>query len=162
MTMRTLPALAVLFASTALAAPPNILLLVAEDLSPRIGAFGDDVAHTPHIDALAARGVRFSRAFTAAGVCAPSRAALIMGRHQMSFGAQHMRTTTGPLGAYLALPPEDAKAFPENLRRAGYFTFTDSKLDYQFSGVRAGSGPFTIWSREGPEAHWRQRESTLR
>ena len=69
-----------------------------------------------------------------------------------------MRTSTSPLGKYLALPPEHVKAFPELLRREGYFTFTDSKLDYQFSGIRAGSGPFTIWDSEGAsDTGWRDR-----
>ena len=66
---------------------PNILLLMAEDLSPRIGAFGDAVAITPNIDQLANDGVRYTNVFTTAGVCAPSRAAIIMGMHQQSFGA---------------------------------------------------------------------------
>ena len=47
---------------------PNLLLLVAEDLSPRIHAFGDPLAETPAIDRLAAEGVRFTNAFTTAGV----------------------------------------------------------------------------------------------
>lgn len=149
----------VLTGTPALAADqPNILLLVAEDLSPRVGPYGDAVARTPHLDALAGRAVRFNAAFTTAGVCAPSRAALIMGQHQISFAGQHMRTTTGPLGPYLARPEAGLKAFPELLRTAGYFTFTDQKLDYQFSGVTAGSGPFTIWDAEGVDAHWRQRD----
>ena len=142
----------------AVAAPPNILLLVAEDLSPRIGAYGDVVARTPNLDALAERGVRYTRVFTTAGVCAPSRAALIMGQHQISFAAQHMRTTTGPLGEYYARPDPGLKAFPELLRREGYYTFTDSKLDYQFSGIRAGTGPFSIWDAQGVDTHWRDRE----
>lgn len=137
---------------------PNILLLVAEDLSPRIGAYGDAVAATPHLDALASASVRFSQTFTTAGVCAPSRAALVMGQHQNSFAAGGMRTSTGPLGPYLALPPEDLKAFPELLRRAGYYTFTDQKLDYQFSGIRAGSGPFSIWTAEGADTGWWHRD----
>lgn len=124
---------------------PNILLLVAEDLSSRIGTFGDSIAQTPHIDALAKRGVRFTNAFTTAGVCAPSRAATIMGMHQISFGAQHMRTSRED---YLALPPVDAKALPELLRRLGYYTLTDGKLDYQFSGTMSG-GPFTMWDLQG-------------
>jgi N-sulfoglucosamine sulfohydrolase len=138
-------------------AAPNILMLVAEDLSPRIGAYGDSVAQTPTLDALAQQSVRYTNAYTTAGVCAPSRAALLMGQHQISFSGMHMRTSTGPLGEYLARPPSALKAFPEMLRRAGYFTFTDSKLDYQFSGVRAGSGPFSIWDAQGAAAHWRQR-----
>lgn len=137
---------------------PNILLLVAEDMSSRVGAFGDPVALTPNLDALAREGLRLSQAFTTAGVCAPSRAALITGVHQISMGAQHMRTGTRPAGAYKAVPPPEVKAFPELLRAAGYFTFTDSKLDYQFSGPNVGSGPFTIWSAEGRNAGWDERE----
>ncbi len=137
---------------------PNILLLVAEDLSPRIGAYGDDIARTPHLDKLAASGIRFTLAFTTAGVCAPSRAALITGQHQISFGGQHMRTSTSPLGMYLAQPDQQVRAFPEILRAHGYYTFTDRKLDYQFSGIRAGSGPFTLWDEEDAEdTAWRNR-----
>lgn len=136
---------------------PNILLLVAEDLSPRIGAFGDEVAQTPSIDELAQRGVRYTQTFTTSGVCAPSRAALITGVHQGSIGAQHMRTSSRPVGSYKSVPPAEVKAFPELLRAAGYYTFTDLKLDYQFSGTRAGSGPFTIWNDEGAKSSWKGR-----
>ena len=129
--------------------PPNLLLLVAEDLSSRIGAFGDPVAVTPNLDALAAEGVRYPNTFTSAGVCAPSRAALITGVHQISIGGQHMRTLSRPEGRYTAVPPPDVKAFPELLRAAGYFTFVTEKLDYQFSDSPfPGSGPFTIWDEE--------------
>jgi arylsulfatase A-like enzyme len=129
---------------------PNILVLMAEDLSARAGAFGDPVARTPHLDRLAAAGTRFPNTFTAAGVCAPSRAAFITGVHQISLGAMHMRTSTSPVARYMAVPPPEVKAFPELLRQAGYLTFTDRKLDYQFSGVYAGSGPETIWDHEEP------------
>ena len=128
---------------------PNVLVLMAEDLSARVGAFGDPVARTPNLDRLASEGVRFPNTFTAAGVCAPSRAAFITGMHQISLGAQHMRASTSPIANYLAVPPPEVKAFPELLRRAGYYTFTDRKLDYQFSGIQAGSGPTTIWDSEG-------------
>ena len=137
---------------------PNILLLVAEDLSSRIEPYGDDLAKTPNLTKLGSKSIRYTSTFTTAGVCAPSRASLITGQHQISFGAQHMRTSTSPLGKYLALPPDQVKAFPELLRREGYFTFTDSKLDYQFSGIRSGSGPFTIWDSEGSsDTGWRDR-----
>ncbi|MGH0036382.1 MAG: sulfatase family protein [Myxococcota bacterium] len=138
-------------------APLNLLLLVAEDMSARVGAFGDPVAATPNLDRLAREGTRFTRVFTAAPVCAPSRAALVTGLHPISIGAQHMRTSSRPAGGYAAVPPPEVKAFPELLRRAGWFTFTDAKLDYQFSGVWSGTGPSTIWSREGASASWRER-----
>ncbi|MDP6075952.1 MAG: sulfatase [Myxococcota bacterium] len=136
---------------------PNLLLLVAEDLGPRIGAFGDGVADTPNLDRLAAEGVRYTRVFTTSGVCAPSRAALLTGIHQIALGAQHMRTSSRPAGAYRAVPPPEIKAFPELLRAAGYYTFTDYKLDYQFSGPLKGSGPFTIWDSEEFAPDWRER-----
>jgi len=136
---------------------PNILLLMAEDMSPRVGAFGDAVAVTPNLDRLASEGVRFSNVFTAAGVCAPSRAAQITGMHPASIGAQHMRTSTRPAGGYKAVPPPVVKAYPELLRTAGYFTFTDHKLDYQFSWHNAGTGPHTIWDREDSKELWAER-----
>lgn len=127
---------------------PNILLLMAEDLSPRIGAFGDKVAVTPNIDKLAQQGVRYTNAFTAAGVCAPSRASIITGMHQESIGAQHMRASNYKQGKYYTVPPKDMKAFPELLRAQGYFTYNSTKLDYQFSSVFPGSGPFTMWDSD--------------
>lgn len=137
---------------------PNLLLLVAEDLGPRVGAFGDAVARTPNLDRLAADGVRYPNAFATAGVCAPSRAALITGVHQIAIGAQHMRASSRPAGGYASVPPPDVKAFPELLRAAGYYTFVTEKLDYQFSGPRTGSGPFTIWDAEDDPALWRGRD----
>ena len=135
-----------------------ILLLIAEDLGPRIGSYGDPHAVTPNLDKLAQHSTRFTHVYTTAGVCAPSRAALITGQHQISFGAQHMRTSTAPLGSYLAQPPAQLRALPELLRQLGYYTYTDRKLDYQFSGIRAGSGPFTLWDQDGQRAEdWRKR-----
>jgi len=136
---------------------PNILLLVAEDMSARVGAFGDTVAVTPSIDQLAEEGVRFPNAFTAAGVCAPNRAALILGMYQTSVGAHNMRTSSYDGSAYLTVPPADVKAFPELLRQAGYYTFASNKLDYQFSKAPAGTGPASIWDYEGGEPGWQRR-----
>lgn len=134
---------------------PNILWISTEDMSPRLGAYGDRIARTPTLDRLAAESLRFTRAFTTAPVCAPSRAAIITGMYQTSIGAQHMRTTEDRVpelpGPYLAVPPFYVKAFPEYLRAAGYFTSNRAKTDYQF-GV-----PFTIWDDLGNTAHWRNR-----
>jgi N-sulfoglucosamine sulfohydrolase len=136
---------------------PNILFIVAEDLSPRLGCYGDAVARTPRLDALAQESVRYTNAFTTAPVCAPSRAAMITGLHQASIGAQHMRTMGAsglPGGAgfeYQAVPPEHVKAFPELLRKEGYFTCNAFKTDYQFGA------PFSIWDFEAPEMfNWRK------
>ncbi|MFT6309737.1 MAG: arylsulfatase A-like enzyme [Porticoccus sp.] len=152
--------LALTFSATAVSQnKPNILILMAEDMSSRVGAFGDSVAITPNLDALAKQGVRYDNVFTTAGVCAPSRAAHILGMHQITTATQHMRTTSRPDGGYFSTPPKGVKGYPELLRGAGYYTFTDEKLDYQFSGVRANSGPFSIWNDEGTTTwHGRKKD----
>ena len=123
---------------------PNIVLVMAEDVGLRMGAYGDAVAETPNLDRLARAGARYPRAFTTSGVCAPSRAAIITGIHQNDWGAGHMRAAAG---GYAASPPPHVKAFPELLRAAGYYTLNDGKTDYQM-GLRLGGaygGPETLW-----------------
>ncbi len=128
-----------------------------DDMSPRVGAFGDKLAHTPNLDALAREAIRYPNTFTTAPVCAPSRAALFSGRYQQTIGAQHMRTrgaaglpAGGPID-YDAVPPPAVKWLPELLRRAGYFTINVGKTDYQIGE------PFTIWDVNAPNADWRKR-----
>ena len=140
----------------AVAAPrPNIVWISNEDMSPHLGVYGDPIARTPTLDRLATQSIRFTRAFTTAPVCAPSRAAIITGMYQTAIGAQHMRTTEDTVpelpGPYLAVPPFYVKAFPEYLRAAGYYTSNRAKTDYQFGT------PFTIWDDLGAQAHWRSR-----
>ncbi len=134
---------------------PNIVWISNEDMSPHLGVYGDAVARTPVLDQFARESIRYTRAFTTAPVCAPSRAAIITGMYQTAIGAQHMRTTEDRVpelpGPYLAVPPHYVKAFPEYLRAAGYFTSNRAKTDYQFGE------PFTIWDDLGPNAHWRNR-----
>src|SRR5690606_10052899 len=72
---------------------PNILWLVSEDNSRfTIGAYGDPLARTPHLDRLAAGGIVFENAYAAAPVCAPSRASIITGMYATALGTQPMRS----------------------------------------------------------------------
>jgi N-sulfoglucosamine sulfohydrolase len=139
---------------------PNIVWISNEDMSPRLGVYGDRLARTPVLDRLARESIRYTNAFTTAPVCAPSRAAIITGMYQTTLGAQHMRTTEDRVpelpGPYLAVPPFFVKAFPEYLRAAGYYTTNRAKTDYQF-GL-----PFTIWDEVGQKAHWRNRPDRAR
>lgn len=130
---------------------PNIVWIVADDMNTELGAYGDPVARTPHLDALATQGTRFTRAFATSPTCAPSRAALITGMFPTSIGAHHMRSLDG---GYQPVPPPDVKAFTELLRAAGYYTSNQGKLDYQFSGIFSG-GPRTLWDQ--PQGDWRGR-----
>ena len=148
----------------------NILWLTCEDLSPRLGCYGDDTVATPNIDRLAREGVRYTKAFATTGVCGPSRHALITGMYPTSTYALHMRNhaRTSALGEigdpatrefaetrplYEAVPPPEVHCLTELLRQAGYFCSNNSKQDYQFRA------PVTAWDESSKRAHWRRRES---
>jgi N-sulfoglucosamine sulfohydrolase len=133
---------------------PNILCITCEDISPRLGSYGDTVALTPVLDRLAREGVRFTRMFSISGVCAPSRAALITGMYPSGIGANHMRTShegVPGIQPYEVVPPPYVRPYTESLRAAGYYTTNNSKTDYQFKP------PITAWDENGREAHWKNR-----
>ncbi|MFL2874753.1 MAG: sulfatase-like hydrolase/transferase, partial [Pseudohongiellaceae bacterium] len=114
---------------------PNILWIVAEDLSPIIPPFGDLTVDTPNLTRLADEGVRFTRVFSTSGVCAPSRASIATGMYQNRIGAHHMRTTSavgeGPAGLipYEVVPPPYVKMQSQYFREAGYYTSNNAKED---------------------------------
>ena len=122
---------------------PDILWISVEDMSPDVGCYGDPYAITPNIDRLAAQGVRYTRCFTHAGVCAPSRSGIITGMYPTTIGTHHMRCK--------GVPPASVKCFTEYLRAAGYYCTNNSKTDYNFDA------PLTAWDENGPKAHWRNR-----
>ena len=136
---------------------PNILWIVAEDLSPIIPPFGDFTVETPNLTKLAQEGVRFSHVFSTSGVCAPSRATIATGMYQNRIGAHHMRTTSvideGPEGLmpYEALPPPYVKMHSQYFREAGYYASNNAKEDYQFQR------PVTAWDDSSLQAHWRNK-----
>jgi iduronate 2-sulfatase len=85
---RTLYTLALLlFTGLASAADrPNVLFLISDDLNNYLGCYGDEKAKTPNIDALAARGVRFDKAYCAFPLCGPSRNSILTGLYPNSTG----------------------------------------------------------------------------
>ncbi|MCS1409844.1 MAG: hypothetical protein M2R45_03030 [Verrucomicrobia subdivision 3 bacterium] len=126
---------------------PNIVWLSAEDIGPHLGCFGDPHAITPHLDRLATEGVRYTRTFTTAGVCAPCRSGIITGMYQTTLGTQHMRCR--------AKLPSFIKPFTVYLREAGYYCSNNSKTDYQFEP------PANTWDESSDRAHWRRRSDRL-
>lgn len=122
---------------------PNILWISAEDISPDLGCYGDSYATTPHIDAFAKKAVRYDRAYSHSGVCAPSRSGIITGMYPTTIGTHHMRCK--------GVPPAGVKCFTEYLRAAGYYCTNNRKTDYQFSP------PASAWDESSNKAHWRNR-----
>jgi uncharacterized sulfatase len=123
---------------------PNFLWLSMEDISVSFGCYGDSFATTPNIDQLAARGVRFTQAYSVASVCSPSRACIITARYASRLGLHNHRSD-------VALPA-DLHLFPAYLRNAGYFCTNNFKCDYNTPL------PADVWDENGPEAHWRHRK----
>ncbi|MHA3775601.1 sulfatase family protein [Verrucomicrobiota bacterium sgz303538] len=111
-----------LLCSSSAAERPNIIWIVGEDLGPELGCYGDSQAITPNMDRIAREGARFTRCFTHAPVCAPSRHGLITGQYPIKTGAHHMRST-------LISPPE---TFTKLLRDSGYFVAWPGKTDFNF------------------------------
>lgn len=112
--MRSLLAL-LLFEACALATTPNLVWIVADDMSPDTGAYGQAQVKTPNLDQLAAEGRRYTRAYSSAPVCSSSRSAFILGCYQTTTGLHpHDVENPQPL-----LPP--FKPLPTILREAGWF-----------------------------------------
>jgi len=129
--------------SSAAADRPNILWITSEDHSPTMGCYGDRYATTPNVDALAARGMIFRRAWSCAPVCAPARTTLISGLYPPSTGAEHMRSMV-PL-------PAGFKLYPQFLRDAGYYCSNNSKEDYNLAK------PGQVWDESNGKAHYKNR-----
>jgi len=122
---------------------PNILWITSEDHGPHMGCYGDSLATTPNVDALANRGLRYTHAWSNAPVCAPARTTLISGLYAPSTGGEHMRSMV-PF-------PAGKKMYPVYLRDAGYYCTNNSKEDYNI----AKTG--TVWDASSNRAHWRNR-----
>lgn len=132
---------------------PNILWLFQEDLSPWLGCYGYDIqkGHTPTIDAMAADGVRFSRAFVPAPVCSICRSAIITGANQIRFGAHEHRSRRGK--AELPLP-KGMKTIADLMTEKGYFCFNVGKTDYNFEH----SAVFQKIPKKQNKTPWRVRK----
>jgi len=97
---------------------PNIVWLIADDLSPDLGCYGRSHMRTPNIDRLAEEGLRFDRVFAQSASCSPSRASFFSGRYPGSMDAGDMKI---PLD-------EGVELLPSMLRAAGYYSISAGKF----------------------------------
>jgi arylsulfatase A-like enzyme len=125
---------------------PNILWITCEDISPYLGSYGCTKAHTPHLDRLASKGIRYTNAFANAPVCAVARSTILTGMYASTTGTHQMRART-------QLPPE-IPAYPKIFKEAGYYTTNNVKTDYNSSF----EGDPTVWDESSRTAHYRDRK----
>ena len=110
------------FLARAAASRPNVLFIVADDMNKSLGAYGDPLARSPNVDRLAARAVRFDRAYCQYPVCSPSRVSFLS-------GVRPERTRMfGNEGSSRTPALKDAVFMPEYFRKHGYFTARVGKM----------------------------------
>ena len=104
--------------------PLNVLMILIDDLRPALGCYGDKLAVTPHIDALANQSVRFDAAYASVATCSPSRTSLLTGLRPDTHGVHdlvtHFRTTVA-----------DATTLPQAFKRAGYLALSYGKVFHE-------------------------------
>ena len=114
----------------------NVLFIISDDLTATaLSCYGNKVCKTPNIDALAARGTRFTRAYCQATYCGPSRASFLSGYYPHA---------TGVLG-YTSPRPQigDRATWPQHFKNHGYYTARVSKIFHMGvpGGIEYGADP---------------------
>jgi len=117
---------------------PNFVLYIADDVGwGDIGCYGNPTVKTPHIDALAAKGLQFENVYLTTSSCSPSRSSIITGRYPHNTGAPELHDP---------LPPGQV-LFPQLLQAAGYYTVLSGKnhmgpeTKHAFTHISSGGGP---------------------
>jgi uncharacterized sulfatase len=100
---------------------PNVLLVISDDLNTALGCYGHPLVKTPHVDSLAARGVRFDRAYCQVPLCGPSRASLLTGMRPEWTGVHDNNID------FRDIHPE-AVTLPQHFKNNGYFTAREGKM----------------------------------
>jgi iduronate 2-sulfatase len=126
---------------------PNILLICVDDLKPLLGCYGDERVKSPHIDRLAARGVRFEKAYCNQAVCAPSRNSLLTGRRPTTLGIYDLAT-------HFRLAAPGAVTLPQYFKQQGWRTEGLGKIFHVGHGNHEDPASWSV-------PHWNPRVSGL-
>ena len=145
-------------------AQPNILLIITDDQGYHdVSYYGTEDIRTPHIDSLAADGIRFDRLYANCPVCSPTRAALLTGRYQDYVGVPGViRTHTNNSWGYL---DPSATLLPTPLKNAGYHTAIIGKwhlgLESPNTPNERGFDEFRGWLGDMMDDYWTHRRHDI-
>lgn len=130
--------------SAADATRPNVLLVCVDDLKPLLSTYGAPTVKSPNVDRLAARGVRFERAFCNQAVCAPSRNALMTGLRSTSLGIYDLATN-------FRVAAPDAVTMAQYFQRHGWRTEALGKIMHRGHGNREDAASWSVphWAPRG-------------
>ncbi len=115
---------------------PNVLLILVDDLKPTLGCYGDAHAKTPNLDRLAARGMRFDRAYCNQAVCAPSRFSLLLGSRSSSTGLYGLQSQ-------LREKWPQAVTLPQYFGQHGYRSYSLGKVFHTGHGNEGDPSSFS-------------------
>lgn len=133
---------------------PNIIFLLTDDQRwDTLGCYGNRIIHTPHLDALAARGATFDRAFVTTSICAPNRACILTGQYCARHGVWEFDKELPP--------PQLAETYLALLKQAGYRTGFIGKYGVgkppeellDFNRAFPGQGNFLVRQPDGTTIH---------
>lgn len=110
---------------------PNILWIIGENFSNDLGCYGQQNVATPHLDALAAAGIRYQNAFSTSPVCAPSRSCFMVGMYQTTTDTHNMRSHRDDDFRF----PAGIRPLTQRLRDAGYYTANITHLGEEEIGT---------------------------
>lgn len=128
----------------------NVLWLIAEDFGPHLGCYGTKQVWTPNLDGLSKEGVRYTRFFTTAPVCSPSRSAFMTGMYQTTIGAHNHRSHRDD--GY-KLPP-GVRVLSEWFRELGYFTANVREFPGGFRGTGKTDWNFNLPRKAFDSDRW--------
>lgn len=111
---------------------PNVLFIIADDLRPQLGCYGDRVVKSPHIDRLAANSLRFDRAYVQSAVCSPSRNSMLSGLRPNTTGLRGF-------GVPVRERVPDVVTLPQHFKNHGYHSKAIGKIFHIYVESMLGS-----------------------
>ena len=134
---------------------PNVLFIAIDDLRPELGCYGNESIRTPHLDAIAAEGTVFTRAYCQQAVCSPSRTSLFTGLRPDTSKVTDLHT-------HFRETVPDVITLAQHFKMNGYHTESIGKIMHKMH-MQDDENSWSVPSRRGKGSYWQSPEaSTLR